>query len=123
MCRPIQLSAGFAWLALVVCLHGPAQAQSSPSPAPTAVPTPAAIVHTRDFAYDPKEIDVHVGDTVEFVNDDDIAHTVTSTDKAFDSGNLDQHQTWTHTFTKPGTYTYSCTYHPFMQAKIVVSGS
>ncbi|HTV74166.1 MAG TPA: plastocyanin/azurin family copper-binding protein, partial [Candidatus Acidoferrales bacterium] len=70
-----------------------------------------------------QELDIHVGDAVTIVNDDEIAHTVTANDKSFDSGNLDQHQSWTHTFTKAGTYTYYCTYHPFMNAKIVVTGS
>jgi plastocyanin len=108
---------------LLACAVALAQTQGSPTPAPTAgaTATPVAIVHTKDFAYDPKELDIHIGDAVTFVNDDEIAHTVTSDDKSFDSGNLDQHQRWTHTFTKPGTYTYTCTYHPFMSAKIVVT--
>jgi plastocyanin len=119
MLKSPHLRALLASLALLSCA-GAAQAQSSPSPAASA--TPVAIVHTKDFAYNPKELKVNVGDTVEFINDDGVTHTVTSNDKSFDSGDLDQNQTWMHTFTKAGTYTYYCTYHPFMQAKIVVNG-
>jgi plastocyanin len=109
-----------ATAAMLVCARTLSQAQSTSSPAPLPTPTPVAIVHVQDFAYDPGALEIHVGDDVAFINDDEIAHTVTSDDKAFDSGNLDQHQTWTYTFTKAGTYTYYCTYHPFMKAKIVV---
>jgi plastocyanin len=30
------------------------------------------------------------------------------------------HQTWQHTFTKPGTYAYFCELHPYMKGSIVV---
>ena len=116
---------GLRLLAVALLIGAPlsSRAQSGTSPEPTAAPSPAAIVHAENFAYDPAELDIHVGDTVEFINDDPVGHTITADDTSFDSGNLDQHQTWTHTFTAAGTYTYFCTYHPFMKAKIVVSTS
>ena len=83
----------------------------------------AAVVHTKDFVYAPASLTVKTGDSVQFVNDDQVAHTVTATDKSFDSGNMDQHATWTHTFSKAGTYAYLCTYHPYMKGTIVVSDS
>jgi len=86
----------------------------------TASPTPAAVVHIRDFAYHDATATVHVGDTVRFVNDDGDAHTVTADDKSFDSGGLDTHESWTHTFTKPGKYAYFCVLHPYMKAVVVV---
>ncbi|HEY0799104.1 MAG TPA: cupredoxin family copper-binding protein [Candidatus Baltobacteraceae bacterium] len=112
----------FLCAALIFSVRALAHAQTAPTPAPSPTPsrTPVAIVHTKDFAYDPKDLKIAVGDTVEFINDDEVAHTVTS-DNAFDSGDLEQHQHWTHIFTKAGTYTYYCTYHPFMKADIVVS--
>jgi plastocyanin len=86
----------------------------------SASPAPAAVVHIRDFAYHSTPITIHVGDSVQFVNDDGDAHTVTASDKSFDSGGLDTHETWTHTFTAPGTYSYFCALHPYMKAVIVV---
>ncbi|HTV75099.1 MAG TPA: cupredoxin family copper-binding protein [Candidatus Acidoferrales bacterium] len=93
------------------------------SPTPTASPKPVAIVHIRDFKYNPTPVVVSVGDTVEFINDDDEAHTVTSNDKSFDSGGLDTGETWLHTFAKPGKYAYFCALHPWMKAVVIVKPS
>lgn len=88
---------------------------------PAGAPTPAPlVVHISEFKYRPQSVTIHTGDAVTFVNDDGAAHTATASDKSFDSGNLDQGQTWTHVFSKAGTYRYICAYHPFMKATIVV---
>ncbi len=79
-----------------------------------------ATVHIKDFKYGPPALTVHVGDRVTFVNDDDEAHTVTSTDKSFDSEGLDTAGTWQHVFATPGTFHYFCELHPYMKATIVV---
>jgi plastocyanin len=116
-------------LAAAFALGGAATAQTygpspDPSPAATAapstVPSPAAVVHMRDFAYAPATVTVAAGQGVQFVQDDATPHTVTASDKSFDSGNLDQHATWSHTFAKPGTYAYICAYHPNMKGTVVV---
>ncbi|GAC1402425.1 MAG: cupredoxin family copper-binding protein [Candidatus Velthaea sp.] len=78
----------------------------------------AHVVHIADFAFAPAAVTVAVGDEVTFVNDDTEPHTATST--AFDSGGLDLHQSWTHRFTRPGTFAYHCTLHPGMTGRIVV---
>jgi plastocyanin len=79
-----------------------------------------ATVHIKDFKYHPPALTIHVGDRVTFVNDDDEAHTVTATDKSFDSEGLDTAGTWQHVFNNPGTYHYFCELHPYMKATIVV---
>jgi len=91
---------------------------ASPSPAPAP---PAFVVHIKDFKYAPAPLRIHVGDTVRFVNDDDEPHTVTATDKSFDSEALDTNGAWTHKFTKTGTYAYFCELHPYMKATVIVS--
>src|SRR5579863_7964421 len=87
--------------------------------APPLLPA-VATVHIKDFKYHPAALTIHVGDRVTFVNDDDEAHTVTATDKSFDSEGLDTAGTWQHVFSKPGTYNYFCELHPYMKATIVV---
>ena len=118
-------------LALVAAaaVGGIAVAQQSPAPSPSpeampsssiaAVPAPAA-VHMKNFTFDPETVTVAVGQGVRFVEDDETGHTVTAADASFDSGNLDQHATWTHAFAKPGVYKYYCAYHPYMKGTIVV---
>lgn len=86
-----------------------------------AAPDPGPAVHIANFAFQPLALTVHVGDSVTFVNDDEEPHTVTATDKSFDSAGLDTHGTWKHVFTKAGTFTYFCELHPYMKAKIVVT--
>jgi nitrite reductase (NO-forming) len=78
--------------------------------------------NTTKTYYSPSTITVVIGvnNTVTWINKDNAPHTVTATGGNFDSGNLNSGQTWTHTFTTPGTYTYRCTYHPWMTGTIIV---
>lgn len=78
-------------------------------------------VHIKNFAYDPATVRIAPGDTVRFVNDDQEAHTVTASDRSFDSGGLDTGDGWTATFKKPGRFTYFCALHPWMKATIIVT--
>lgn len=72
--------------------------------------------------YSPQTITVVIGvnNTVTWVNNDDAPHTVTASDGSFNSGNINAGQSWTHTFTAPGTYSYYCAYHPWMKGTVVV---
>lgn len=75
-----------------------------------------------DFAFSPSNITVVIGvnNTVTWTNKDIATHTVTAIDGAFDSGDLNTNQSWTHTFTTPGTYAYECTIHPWMTGTLIV---
>ena len=107
-------------LGLVLALGGAALAQSS-SPDPAASPTPApAVVHLKNFAFVPETVTIRPGQSVRFVQDDDTPHTVTAVDKSFDSGNLNQKDTWRHTFATEGTYKFICAYHPYMKGTVIV---
>ena len=66
---------------------------------------------------------IGVNNTVTWINNDDAPHTVTATNDNFNSGNMNPGQSWTYTFTEPGTYTYYCTYHPWMTGTIIVESS
>ena len=72
-------------------------------------------------AFDPVIIRVTAGTTVTWMNDDDVAHTVTADEGEFDSGFVNPGQSWSHTFTEPGTYRYYCLPHPWMKGTVVVS--
>lgn len=75
-----------------------------------------------NFNFSPKELSVSLGDTVTWINHDDVPHTATSNDDpaAFDSKALDTDDKYSFTFTKPGTYGYYCKVHTHMTGKIIV---
>jgi plastocyanin len=68
----------------------------------------------------PGSVDVKVGETVSFVNKDEIAHTATA-DGTFDSGTLPAGGTFTYKATKAGTISYVCSFHPGMTGTLNVT--
>lgn len=74
----------------------------------------------ENFKYSPFTMEVKVGDTVEWVNKDSAAHTVTIASLNVDE-NLPQGATYTYTFTEKGTYDYRCRFHAGMKGKVIVS--
>jgi plastocyanin len=80
-----------------------------------------AEVTMKDIKFDPKNLTVKVGDTVEWVNDDSVGHDVTADDfKSGDPGGMASGDTFEHTFEKAGTYDYVCTVHPGMEGTVTV---
>ncbi|GHE83898.1 hypothetical protein GCM10017786_13960 [Amycolatopsis deserti] len=100
-----------AVLALASCLFA----------APPAGAASQAVM-MEGYAYSPSSLTVRVGDTVTWTNHDQAPHDVvtTSAPVAFKSAMLSQGQSWSYTFTTPGTYSYYCSVHPDMRATIVV---
>jgi plastocyanin len=96
------------------------------TPAASAVARPTAdsgaVIKAaiRQLVYAPARIEIAAGTTIEWKNDDPLAHTVTADNGAFDSGNIDPGQTWRRRFDTPGTYDFHCTPHPFMKGVVVV---
>jgi nitrite reductase (NO-forming) len=91
-----------------------------------AVTIPAgAGTDTTSSGFSPATITVVIGvnNTVVWTNKDSAPHTVTSSTKLFDSGNLNTGDTFTYTFATPGTYQYGCSYHPWMKGTVIVKGS
>ena len=77
-------------------------------------------VKIDNFTFGPDTLTVPVNTTVTWTNKDDIPHVVASNDGVFKSRALDTDQSYSYTFTKPGTYAYYCSIHPKMVGKIVV---
>jgi plastocyanin len=77
-------------------------------------------VTIADFHFTPPSTTVHVGDTITWTNDGPSSHTATATDGSFDTGTLSKGHSSSHTFTKPGTFAYVCSIHPFMHGTITV---
>src|SRR5215212_1204751 len=83
-----------------------------------------------DTAFQPNPVQVSVGDTVTWTNDDTQPHTVVSGENAQPSGEFDSspnfnpliapQQTFEHTFTEAGDYLYYCALHPNMVGTVSV---
>ena len=84
---------------------------------------PAAEANTivlKDFHFSPMSLTVPAGATVIWKNLDGEPHTVVSIEGLFRSGGLDQNDSFTFKFDKPGTYKFLCSIHPQMLGTIVV---
>jgi plastocyanin len=124
------------WLALSTLLplagactaHRPVQAGSSPS----------AIVEMHFHSFQPQVVTIRAGQTVLWKNTSLIWHTATADPRqakrpedvslpegaeAFDSGKVVAGDSFSHTFTVPGTYRYFCRPHELkgMVGQVVVT--
>jgi len=72
-------------------------------------------------SYSPNPIEVNVGQTITWVNDDFVIHTATSADGIFDSNIMQRGQTFSYTFDTLGEYPYYCDLHPNMVGTVRVT--
>ena len=77
-------------------------------------------VEIAEFAYSPETVTVPAGTELTWTNSDGAAHTATADDGAFDTGTLDEGDSATAPLDEPGTYTYFCRFHPFMNGTVEV---
>jgi plastocyanin len=78
--------------------------------------------------YDPKSLNVKKGVGIQWTNNDNLPHTVTSfkdAGKSFDSSIIKSKDTFTLDTTKLSNneYDYFCTIHPFMKAKFTIGNA
>ena len=73
-----------------------------------------------NFTFGPQTLTVKAGTTVTWTNKDDIPHGIASSNNAFKRAPaLDTDDSYSFTFTAPGTYQYFCYLHPKMVGSIV----
>lgn len=109
-----------AWLAALVCLSAAGLAGAASK---NAIGVPGAhVVQIENFSFNPPTLNVPAGTTVTWVNHDDEPHTATSSanPRTFASPPLDTGDTFSFTFSTPGTYPYFCAIHPHMVGTIIV---
>jgi plastocyanin len=119
-------------LALAIAACSPAATTPAPTaaaPASTA-PSPAAsaaggggggtAVTIKDFAFGPQTLEVAVGSTVTWTNQDSAAHTATADDGSFDSKSIASGGEFSQTFSTAGTFAYHCSIHTSMTGSITV---
>lgn len=87
------------------------------------LPDSGANLSSKGYSPDVAHVVIGVNNTVTWVNNDSVTHTVTSVTYLFDSGNLKAGQSWSYTFETPGTYQYRCIYHGWMTGTVIVTAA
>ena len=126
-CKPSLASATLvllATLALVSAAGFPSHA-STGRPANSGSAQPKVVtVEIRAFKFEPATVNVQVGDTVEWKNDDIVPHTATADGEGqkpvFDSRTIQTGAAWRYVAQIKGTYNYTCTLHPNMHGKLII---
>ena len=104
---------GFAIAAAIFLLLGSAPARAEETS-----------VTIDNFTFNPSKLTVKAGTTITRTNRDDIPHGIASANNAFSKSKaLDTDDTYSFTFTTPGTYAYFCYIHPHMTGTIVVEAA
>jgi plastocyanin len=87
-----------------------------------AIPSKAATIQVvmENLAISPAEASAKVGDTIEWVNRDVLAHTATARNGDFDV-TIPPKKTVTLVLKKAGTIEYYCRFHPNMTASLIVT--
>lgn len=75
----------------------------------------------KGMRFIPHVMTITVGDTVDFLNHDNLVHNVYSSDgEGYNLGSFKQDEKRSHTFEKQGVYGQLCSIHPEMQGYIFV---
>jgi plastocyanin len=101
-------------------------AVSAQAPAPATLSVEIAIVEPPlrpppTWGYAPKVVTVKLGSKVTWTNNGAVIHTVTAdAGRTFDSGNMTPNARFSFMPTAPGSFSYHCTYHPWMKGTLIV---
>lgn len=100
----------------------PDTSESAPATStPPAQPQPAAAT-IQNMAFSPTPLTIKKGATVTWTNNDPMAHTATSdSGSELASDNIQNGQTYSHTFNTVGTFAYHCAIHPSMHGSVIVT--
>lgn len=93
------------------------------TPQPTNTPGGAPVTEASivDYSYNPTTINVQPGTTVQWTNNGQAPHTVTSDPAGqFASGLMSSGAAWQFTFNTVGTYAYFCDFHSNMRGTVNV---
>jgi plastocyanin len=111
-----------ALLLLLVLAAGCGDENESPDSGGAGAPGGDAVqVEMKDILFVPEKVTARVGQTVVWINQDDVEHDVKATKGAdFESKPLSKGDTYEAKLTKAGSIDYLCTIHPSQRGKITV---
>lgn len=100
--------------------------QSSASNGTAAIQTTDQTVAIQDMAFSPSSLTIKKGVKATWTNKDSVTHSVVADSSNNNDGLpttdnfLDNGQSYSHTFTTAGTFSYHCGVHPSMTGTITV---
>ena len=77
-------------------------------------------IEVKSLAFTPAEITARVGDTIEWLNDDFVAHTATARNGEWDV-KLAPHASGRTVVNGSGKVEYYCRYHPNMKGQVTIA--
>jgi plastocyanin len=80
-------------------------------------------VYMKNSVFSNTNLQITMGTTVTWINDDIVAHTVTADNGSFDSGNINPGGSFNWTFSSAGTFAYHSKLQMGMTGIVVVAGS
>jgi plastocyanin len=86
-----------------------------------------AQVSMRDIQFEPSDVTIEAGETVTWTNDESVAHDVQGSGRGEEfssgpAGGMEQGDTFSHAFDRPGSYDYVCRVHaPGMAGTVTVN--
>jgi len=95
---------------------------ASPAPQTSAEPRVHKVT-IKGMVFTPATLEVSVGDTVVWVNEDLVPHTATAIvdgTTVFDSGVFPAEASWKYVASRSGTIPYVCLLHPMMKGTLIV---
>lgn len=99
------------WGVVIVAEKEDTELIDAGSTGPGHVAPATGSVTVGDDFFSPQKLQIRPGDSVVWGSAGSRPHTVSSDEGAFDSGTLSPGATFSHTFTKEGTYFYYCRFH------------
>lgn len=100
--------------------------EEAKEPVKVIMPEGSGIQKEGQIYYDPEELQISIGTTVLWINDDSAMHTVTSGNSqegpngVFDSDLMAAGDSFEYTFTSQGKEEYYCIVHPWMTGSVEV---
>lgn len=93
--------------------------QATATPVPTLIKIPTAYVEIFGSAFNPPELNIAKGTTVQWLNKDSTQHAIFVNNTT--SPTLNKRDTWNYAFNKSGVYEYNCTLQPWIKhGRIIV---
>jgi plastocyanin len=119
--RALLVGAAVALALVAVACAGSDGSSSGGATATTLAPAGSATVEIVDGQFDPRRVEVAVGGSVTWVNDDQTEHLIAFTaPNVIGSPLIGKAGSYTRSFDAPGQYRYYCTIHNEMKGEVVV---